>query len=954
MRITAILALVALMVGGLWSPSPARGEASAARVERSDEYVVRAHRIYVLDRVDYLEDAWMHIRDGVIVKIGTGAHPEGVDVHDLGGASIMPGLVSVKSDLFVGADSDGIGPLYVSADKFNPFANFARAWSRGVTVARLHPPAQRFISGIGSVVRFGGASRAEVLVERADLVLNFNDRAGRGEAPYAEIRTPTSIDVPFTPAERDGPQTRMGRLASLERFLDEAVAQSKRPFDRLTFDRRAAAFLDFYRGDRPFFVDARRDTDIRQALEVAGALPGRVALYGLDEAHLMIDEIAAAKLPCVVEMANDLLDTSGGYNPVNPLRRHLGAAAALERKGVEVVLGGQNDDLLLAAALAVKGGMSESSALRAITSRPARMLGVGDRVGRLAAGRSADFIVLNDDPLATSSHVQEVWVAGRADWKRSLHAAGTAKAPRREAVVVRAGRVYDGVGGVFENGEVLIENGKVVACGLTVPRPKYARIHDAGRDAVITPGFIDTHGFLGLEGDTSNVSADFEFAELFRVPRGAFDEVARAGVTTVVVAPRRATSSGVPLTAIKTAGEPGKSLVTKELAGMKLLVRGNASVAERALEGIVKKAEAYHKAWTDYEAALAKFEEQKKTGTLPVAKPAPAPAKPSKPAETPKSTPEGEAGDPVSGTWEVTLTGGPIPEKVTVKMRLALSGSKLSGTIEDPLGSGEDASIVGTVSGKKIDAEIEIEDSPFGNPKLTGTLGAADAMTGKIVIGGMIEIDMSAKRVSRGRPKITVKARSKGDPKAVPTTAKGPKKPKLDKGLEPFRAVLSGKAGIALEAQGKGALLAASKVFARRKIPVMILDGQGMHEILDQVSGEFVAVSLGKALTRVEKGLEVLIPDELDRAGVAPLFHSDADWAAQRLPRLAQAAVREGFDAHQALRSLTSDAARYLRLDDVVGSLRPGRDGDLLIFDGEPFDVRSNLRTVIVRGKEVR
>lgn len=948
MRITSILVLAALLATGLWAPSPALGE-STVDATRNDEYVVRAARIYVLDRVDYIADGWMHVRDGVIVALGDGAAPEGVDTVDLGGASILPGLVSLKSSLFIGGDSEGIGPTYRSADKFNPYADFRRSWAKGVTVARLHPPGRRFISGIGAVVRFGKDGSSEVLIDRSDLLLNFNDTAGRGEAPYAEIRTPTSLDVPFTPAEREGPQTRLGRIATLERALAEAMEQSGKPFDRLTYDRRAAALETHLQSGRPFLLDARRDSDIMQALTASSILKGRCALYGLDEAHLLADKVAASKLPCVVEIANNLLDTSGSYDPVRPLRRSLSVAGDLERRGVEVVLSGQTDDLLLAAALAVKGGLSESSALRAITTRPARLLGLGDQVGRLAPGRSADFVVVNDDPLATSSHVQEVWVAGRADWKRSLHAVGTAKAKKREALVVRAGLVYDGVGGVFENGEVLIENGKVVACGVTVPRPKYARIHDAGADAVVTPGFIDAHGFLGLEGDTSGVSADYDFEELFRVPRGAFSEVVRAGVTTVVVAPRGASSSGVPFTAIKTTGVPGESLVAKNKAGIKLSVRGSAKTAERALEGLVKRAEAYNKSWMDYEAALAKFEEQKKAGTLPTAAPAKAAPKkgaPSKPAPSSGGT------DPISGTWEVTLSGGPVPDKVVVKMRLALSGNNLNGTIEDPLGSGEDAAIVGKVSGKTIAAEIEAEGSPFGNPTLTATLGAADAMSGKIVIGGMIEIDLAAKRTSRGRPKITVKA--KANPKAVKVTAKGPKKPKFDKKLEPFRPILAGKSGVAIEAQGKAALLASSTVFARRKIPVVILDGQGFHEIKDQVDGELVAVALGRDLTRVENRQEILIPDELDRAGVPPLFHSDADWAAQLLPRLAQAAVREGLDSHQALRSLTSDAARYLRLDDVVGSLRPGRDGDLLIFDGEPFDVRSTLRTVIVRGKEVR
>ncbi|MEZ6197369.1 MAG: amidohydrolase family protein [Planctomycetota bacterium] len=954
MRSIIRFALVAaLLLGGALGTGFAPAAATPG-VEGGDAFVVVARRIYVLDRVDYIDHGWMLVVDGRIAAIGDGTPPADHEIVDLGDACVMPGLVAMKSDLFEGSDTQGIGALYVSADKFNPYADFARAWRYGITAARLHPPADRFVAGVGSVVRFGDETSATVLTRENDLVLNFNDGAGRGESAYAEIKTPTSLDVPFVPAERRRPETRLGRIGALEAMIADAEAQKAGDFDSRQFSRRLDAFGAMWASGRPVFADARRESDIRQAIEAMRRTGRRGWLYGLDEALLVADEIAAAKLPVVFETNNDLLAMDEAFDPVNPLRHDPRAAAALERRGLEVILSGETDDLLLAAALAVKGGMSESSALRAVTSRPADLLGIGGRVGRLTVGRDADFIVLNGEPLATASHVQETWVAGRAVWKQSVNAAGNEKAPRREALVVRAGRVYDGLGNVFRDGEVLIENGKIVACGTSVGRPRYARIHDAGPDAVVTPGFIDAHGHLGLEGDQASANADFDLAEIFRVARGPFGEVARSGVTTVVVSPRRASNAGSPMVAIKTADPKGEGLVTKAMAGLEIAVAGNTETAEKNLEGLLTRAEAYHKAWLDYEAALEAFEKQKKAqGNAPAPAPAPTPA----PAPAPKPAPAPAGGDDasdiLSGTWQVTLSGGPIPDKVTVPMRLALDGAEVTGTIADPLGGGEDAVIRGTLSGKTLQAEIEIEDSPFGNPKLTATIDGPDHMKGGINIGGMIDIDLDGKRTERGRPKITVKNR--GRAAAVPVTAEGPKKPKRDPRMEPFRQILTGRAGVILTAQGLPAQRAAAAVFAKRKIPVVLGSAAGVDEVLSDIDGALVAVSLAtRELTRNENRAEIAVPAELDRAGITAVFRSDAEWAASRLPLMARAAVREGFSPESALYALTGGAARFLRLEKEVGSFSPGCDGDLLVFDGEPFDVRTNLVKVIIRGQEVR
>lgn len=64
-------------------------------------------------------------------------------------------------------------------------------------------------------------------------------------------------------------------------------------------------------------------------------------------------------------------------------------------------------------------------------------------------------------------------------------------------------------------------------------------------------------------------------------------------------------------------------------------------------------------------------------------------------------------------------------------------------------------------------------------------------------------------------------------------------------------------------------------------------------------------------------------------------------------------AVKEGLDRATALRALTVNPAEILRLDNRVGALRPGLDGDVVIWSGDPLDVMSRALRVFVDGREV-
>ncbi len=64
-------------------------------------------------------------------------------------------------------------------------------------------------------------------------------------------------------------------------------------------------------------------------------------------------------------------------------------------------------------------------------------------------------------------------------------------------------------------------------------------------------------------------------------------------------------------------------------------------------------------------------------------------------------------------------------------------------------------------------------------------------------------------------------------------------------------------------------------------------------------------------------------------------------------------AVKEGLPADVALRAITVNPARFLGLDDRVGALRPGLDGDVVVWDGDPLDVMSRALTTYVEGRRV-
>ena len=133
-------------------------------------------------------------------------------------------------------------------------------------------------------------------------------------------------------------------------------------------------------------------------------------------------------------------------------------------------------------------------------------------------------------------------------------------------IALKNGTLYTMEDGIIEHGTVLIENNKITAVGADVIIPADAQVIDVeGR--IVTPGFIDAHTHIGIDeeihqpiGDDCNEMTEPNTAELRAMDAInyrdlAFQDAAKAGITTVMITPGSANVFGGLITVMKTAGK---------------------------------------------------------------------------------------------------------------------------------------------------------------------------------------------------------------------------------------------------------------------------------------------------------------------------------------------------------------------------------------------------------------
>ena len=71
------------------------------------------------------------------------------------------------------------------------------------------------------------------------------------------------------------------------------------------------------------------------------------------------------------------------------------------------------------------------------------------------------------------------------------------------------------------------------------------------------------------------------------------------------------------------------------------------------------------------------------------------------------------------------------------------------------------------------------------------------------------------------------------------------------------------------------------------------------------------------------------------------------------LPLQAAIIAKDGMGEMEALKAITINAARVCGIDDRVGSLEQGKDADIIILDGHPFEIKTNVILTMINGEVV-
>jgi imidazolonepropionase-like amidohydrolase len=177
--------------------------------------------------------------------------------------------------------------------------------------------------------------------------------------------------------------------------------------------------------------------------------------------------------------------------------------------------------------------------------------------------------------------------------------------------------------------------------------------------------------------------------------------------------------------------------------------------------------------------------------------------------------------------------------------------------------------------------------------------------------------------------------------------------------LDALAAVLDGRLSALITAQTAADILGALRLRAEFGFP-LVLDGAAeAHLVLDEIRSAGVPVILHPTMARhggTMKNASFTTLGVLQRAGVPVALQSGFEGYVPktRVP-LFEAAVAAAFGSTRvdALAAVTINAARIVGVAERVGSLEVGKDGDLVLFDGDPFEYLTKVCAVVIEGSVV-
>ncbi len=184
------------------------------------------------------------------------------------------------------------------------------------------------------------------------------------------------------------------------------------------------------------------------------------------------------------------------------------------------------------------------------------------------------------------------------------------------------------------------------------------------------------------------------------------------------------------------------------------------------------------------------------------------------------------------------------------------------------------------------------------------------------------------------------------------------KRPAFDMKLEAMIPVMKKEIPLKAHAHAAEDLFTALRIAREFDLKITLEHVTEGHLIVEELAKENVPLAVGPTLTSASKfelrNKSWITPGVLAAAGCQVSIITDSPVILQEyLPLCAGLAVQAGMDPFAALQAITINPAKHAGIADRVGSLEVGKDADMVITDGCPFEVSTKVKHVFIDGKRV-
>lgn len=374
---------------------------------QAQDVLIRGAEVHTLSSAGKLTNADVLVRDGKVAAVGASlAAPPNAVVVAAGGKPLTPGL-------FGGITAIGVEEVSAESSTTDRGLRldapmYQTQWRPEFDVTLAYNPRSVLLP----VARMEGLTWAVLAPTGGDALLAGQGAAITLDGSYdAVLEGSRSL---FVSIGSEALSMSAGSRAGQYMLLDQAVRETRTPpppgTPTLLLPAGREVLARYLRGGRVVF-SVHRAADIRQVLALAKRYGVKPVIAGGEEAWLVAEDLARAKVPVVL---NPLDNLPADFDRIGA---RLDNAALLVRAGVTISFMQTNDashnarKIRQAAGNAVAHGLPWDAALAALTSAPAEIFGV-ERRGRIAPGFAADFVLWSADPLEVTSVAEQVWMAG--------------------------------------------------------------------------------------------------------------------------------------------------------------------------------------------------------------------------------------------------------------------------------------------------------------------------------------------------------------------------------------------------------------------------------------------------------------------------------------------------------------------------------------------------------------